>query len=261
MKKIDLMSIPLSVGPYRSFSETIICKAKAREKDYVCVANVHMLVEAHKNKNFSDVVRNAAIITPDGQPLTWALKWLHGIKQDRVAGMDLLPDLFAAASQENLSVFFYGGTEEVLQSTKEYVALYYPGMVMAGTLSPPFRNLSVEDENIAVQQINQSGAHLVFVVLGCPKQEKWMSAVHDRINAVLVGVGGALSVIIGIQKRAPIWMQSFGLEWLYRLAQEPKRLFRRYAFTNTLFLYLLAKNYISTKVVKKKFHRLNYHNE
>lgn len=241
MQKTSLISLPISTGTYQEFCKKIVRLALQARGEYVCVANVHMLVEAYKDKKFAEIVNNAAIVTPDGLPLTWALKGLHGIKQERVAGMDLLPDLLERAAQEEMPVFFYGGTEEMLEKTKTYVAERYAGIPAVYTYSPPFRPLTNEENSGVVERINASGAKLIFVVLGCPKQEKWMASMQGRINGAMVGIGGALPVLIGTQKRAPRWMQRSGLEWLYRLCQEPRRLFKRYFVTNSLFLWLVAK--------------------
>jgi N-acetylglucosaminyldiphosphoundecaprenol N-acetyl-beta-D-mannosaminyltransferase len=240
MKK-QLISISISTGSYLSFVDRLIQMSETSGSTYTCVANVHMLVEAHKDPAFASVVNNADLITPDGLPLTWGLKLLYGLKQDRVAGMDLLPDLLKRSEQKSIPVYFYGGTEEMLSKTKEYSEKHYPSLKIAGMYSPPFRALSVEEEQSIIKKINVSGAKFVFVALGCPKQEKWMASMKGLVNACMIGIGGALPVLVGMQKRAPLWMQKYGLEWLYRLLQEPKRLFKRYAVTNTLFLWLLFK--------------------
>ncbi|MDR2038774.1 MAG: WecB/TagA/CpsF family glycosyltransferase [Bacteroidales bacterium] len=247
MQKQPLISIDVSTGPYSLFCEKMMQLGNDLQGGYVCVANVHMLVEAYKDKNFADVVNRSTITTPDGLPLTWALKWLYGIKQDRVAGMDLLPDLLSLASQQNIPVLFYGGTEDVLLKTGEFLKEHYPGIPSVEFLSPPFRALTPEETDEMIHRINSSGAKLVFVALGCPKQEKWMASVHERVNALLVGIGGALPVMVGMQSRAPRWMQKCGLEWLYRLLQEPGRLWKRYFVTNTIFLYLLVKEKLRKK--------------
>jgi N-acetylglucosaminyldiphosphoundecaprenol N-acetyl-beta-D-mannosaminyltransferase len=209
-----------------------------------------MVVEAFWNKSFSDKVRAASLVTPDGKPLTWALRLLHGIKQDRVAGMDVLPALLKKSEKMQLPLYIYGGTETLLFRTREYLTKHYPDLVINGFYSPPFRELTPEEETKAIDDINQSGAKLVFVVLGCPKQEQWMANMLGRIKAVMIGIGGALPVLVGLQKRAPKWMQNAGLEWLFRLLQEPRRLFRRYAVTNSIFLYLLSR-----ELVRKTFNR------
>ena len=248
MKKIDLLGLSISTGSYQEFVNSLIKSAKEKKSHYTCVANVHMLIEAYRDKHFSRVVSNANVITPDGKPLSWALQLLYGIKQDRVAGMDLLPDLLNHASIQKLPVYFHGGTTELMDKTKAHLQQFYPSLKVSGYNSPPFRNLTAFEEETIIQNINASGAAFVFVVLGCPKQEKWMASMLGRINAVMVGIGGALPVMVGMQKRAPKWMQQSGLEWMFRLILEPKRLFRRYAITNSLFLYLLFKKYISLKL-------------
>jgi N-acetylglucosaminyldiphosphoundecaprenol N-acetyl-beta-D-mannosaminyltransferase len=253
MKKVNLLSIAINTGTYNDFVQTIIASGQSGKSHYTCVANVHMLIEAHRDDHFADIVKNADVITPDGKPLAWALRLLYGIKQTRVAGMDLLPDLLEAAGAEEMPVYFYGATEQVLEKTKNYLAGRYPELRIAGSYSPPFRKLTPEEEHEIVERINNSGARLVFVVLGCPKQERWMASMKDRINAVTVGVGGALPVMLGLQQRAPEWMQQAGLEWLFRLLQEPARLFKRYAVTNSMFIYLLFREYFRSKLARQTF--------
>ena len=251
MEKVNLLSINVSTGTYEEFLTAILKSTESNESRYACLANVHMLIEAYRSPDFAKVVRNASIVTPDGMPLSWALKMLHGIKQERVAGMDLLPDLLHKAALNNIPVYFYGGQKNMLEQANDYLKKQYPGLNVAGVYSPPFRPLSKEEDEAVIERINNSGARLVFVVLGCPKQERWMAKMEGRINAVMIGVGGALPVMLGIQKRAPDWMQHSGLEWLYRLGQEPVRLLERYVVTNTTFLVLLFKSYIHLKLSKK----------
>ena len=247
MTRLPLMGLSISTGAYHQFVDTIMQQAIEGRWSYTCIANVHMLMEAHRNRSFAQVVNGAAVVTPDGMPLTWALRHLRGMKQERVAGMDLLPDLLQQAQMQQLPVFFYGGQEVLLQQLQRYLEVHYPGLPVAGMHSPPFRRLSPAEDAAVVHRINTSGARLVFVVLGCPKQEQWMAAMQGRINAVLVGVGGAVPVLVGAQRRAPVWMQRSGLEWAYRLAQEPRRLWKRYVSTNTRFMLLFAKAYLQNK--------------
>jgi N-acetylglucosaminyldiphosphoundecaprenol N-acetyl-beta-D-mannosaminyltransferase len=210
-----------------------------------------MLIEAHRNPSFAEVIKKADSVVPDGMPLVWGLRLVHGIKQDRVAGMDLLPDLLRRLEQEKISPFFYGSSPEALEKTEAYLKHNYPSLKLAGLYSPPFRSLTAEEENAAVEMINASGAGLVFVSLGCPKQERWMAAMCGRVKAVMIGIGGALPVLVGLQKRAPKWMQNSGLEWFNRLMQEPTRLFKRYAVTNSVFVYLIVRECISVKFLRK----------
>lgn len=131
MKKKELLSLFISTGAYGEFVERIIALAQEKKRKYVCVANVHMLVESYTNPEFAEVVNNAEVITPDGKPLTWALRLFYNIRQDRVAGMDLLPDLLQQATDKKLPVYFYGGTEALLGQTKEFITINYPSMVLA----------------------------------------------------------------------------------------------------------------------------------
>lgn len=246
-----VLALEISTGEYNDFIENILELSCNRTSSYVCVANVHMCIEAHHDAQFREVVNNADMVTPDGMPLVFAMKKFYGIPQQRVAGMDLLPDLLSIASQKNLKVFFYGGTTEMLTATEEYISLNYPGIENPRYYSPPFRELTEEEEQMVVHKINDSGAHMVFAALGCPKQERWMAKMKGRINACMVGIGGALPVMVGLQKRAPLWMQKNGLEWFFRLLQEPRRLFKRYFITNTLFIYLFLREYVSLRLIRK----------
>lgn len=238
MRKV--VSLNISSGAYLFFIKHILKLAKTGVSSYVCVANVHMCIEAYDDPSFAKIVNEADIITPDGMPLAKAIKFLYGKSQDRVAGMDLLPNLLEAADKQGLSCYIYGGSDEMLINSENYIRNKHPNL-HCGYYSPPFRALNEEEKEEDIIRINEFGAHLVFVALGCPKQEKWMAEMKGKINACMLGIGGALPVMIGMQDRAPEWMQKASLEWLYRLMQEPKRLFKRYAYTNTKFLYLLMK--------------------
>jgi N-acetylglucosaminyldiphosphoundecaprenol N-acetyl-beta-D-mannosaminyltransferase len=246
-KKIIISNI--STGDYYSFIGRILELSRSRISSYVCVANVHMLVEAYRDKSFSKILENSELVTPDGMPLVIALKLLYGIQQERVAGMDLLPDLLRKAEEQKLTVFIYGSTEDVLFAIKDKCKTLFPRLTLL-TLSPPFRELHVEEEESIINQINESGAHLIFTALGCPKQEKWMAHMCGRINAVMIGLGGALPVFAELQTRAPAWMQRNSLEWVYRLQQEPGRLWKRYLTTNSLFLCLFIRQFVLQKLFK-----------
>jgi N-acetylglucosaminyldiphosphoundecaprenol N-acetyl-beta-D-mannosaminyltransferase len=219
----------------------------ARQRGYVCFANVHMTMEAYHDPNFKQNVDNAGLVLPDGQPIAAAARMLYGKKQERIAGMDFMPAILEKANQHHAKVFLYGSTQQVLDALQQKISTQYKNVQLAGAITPPFRALSNEELAAHINQINQSGAHVVLVSLGCPKQEKWMAAHSAKINAVLLGVGGAFAVTAGLQKRSPAWMQRSGLEWLHRLLQEPGRLFKRYFVTNTSFLFLLSKELIKQK--------------
>ena len=241
------MSINVSKGEHAEFVNSILDLGRKKKSSYVCVANVHMLVEAHWSESFQRVVNEADIVTPDGMPLAKSFKILYGIEQDRVDGMSLLPLLLARAIEENQAVYFYGSSSTIIEHTKAFIKKDYPSLNVVGMYSPPFRYLTEAEESAVIDTIANSGSNIVFVALGCPKQEQWMAEMKGRIPAVMVGIGGALPVLIGMQKRAPQWMQKSSLEWLFRLLQEPRRLFKRYMITNSTFLYLLFKKKIKGK--------------
>lgn len=252
MVRQQFMHFDISMGSYASFVHNIVAMARQKISAVVCVANVHMFIEAYQDKELEKMINHADIVTPDGKPLTWGLRLLLGIKQDRVAGMNLLPDLLQQLMEQQMPVYFYGSTAKLLQATENYLTNTYPGLKIAGMYSPPFRKLTPEEENQVIADINSSGANAVFVILGCPKQEKWMASMKGKVHAVMIGIGGALPVMVGLQKRAPAWMQNAGLEWLFRLIQEPGRLFKRYAITNSLFIYLVFKEYMAIRVFGKR---------
>ena len=247
MERKSIINFEITTGKYNSFVNHIVSLANQKESANVCVANVHMFIEAYKDKKFNNIINDATVVTPDGKPLTWVLKYVYGIQQDRVAGMDLLPDLLQQMMLKQLPAFFYGGTPAMLEKTEHYLKYAFPDLPIAGMYSPPFRPATLEEEDKLVEKINKSGAAIVLVILGCPKQEKWMASMKGRIKAVMIGVGGALPVMVGMQKRAPMVFQKMGLEWFYRLMQEPRRLFRRYFITNSMFIYLFIR-----KISKKR---------
>jgi N-acetylglucosaminyldiphosphoundecaprenol N-acetyl-beta-D-mannosaminyltransferase len=245
MEKRRMIGIDLSSGSYTEFIERIVDLGKTRTSSYVCLVNAHMTIEAYWDKRFSEVVNGADVEAPDGMPLVRAFKLIHGIRQDRVAGMDLMLDLLREAERQGLSIYLHGSTPEVLEKITERIKREYPALTIAGVCSPPFTPPTEEEERAAVERINDSGANIVLVALGCPKQENWMARNKGKINAVMVGVGGVFPIYAGIQGRAPKWMRDHCLEWVYRLCSEPRRLFKRYLVSNTVFLWLLVREIVS----------------
>ncbi len=219
---------------------------------FVCFANVHMVIEAHNDPAFAQLLNEATLVLPDGKPVALACNWLYKKKQERVSGMDFMPAILAEADKLNARIFLYGSTEQVLEKLKQRVQAEFPGAAIAGTISPPFRQLSEEEMQRHIQTINDVAPNFVLLALGCPKQEKWMAKNYSRINAMLLGLGGAFPVMAGLQKRAPSWMQRLALEWLYRLGQEPRRMFRRYFYTNLYFIVLFTKELVRKKPAKNR---------
>lgn len=220
--------------------DEVVRLAKLRQGNYVCVANVHMVAEAYWNPDFQEILNAAALAIPDGKPLAIGMNWLYGIRQERVAGPDLMDALFPRAMEEGLSIYCYGSTEDILQAMRCKLERDYPDLRIAGMKSPPFRPLSEAELAQDAQEIAQSRANIVLVGLGCPKQERWMACNQKRIPAVMLGVGAAFPFYTGHVKRAPRWMQRCCLEWLYRVYAEPRRLLMRYLTTNSLFLVLMT---------------------
>ena len=248
-EKLEILNLQINQIRFKEAIEKVKFLANDHTPSYVCFANVHMAIEAYKDKEFARQVNNATLVLADGKPIAKACKLLYNRFQERIAGMDFMPHLLQSINGKDFRIFFYGSDKNTLGALNKIIKEEYPGVQIAGAISPPFRTLSLEEQTGYIESINLLKPHIVFICLGCPKQEKWMYDHHKKIESVLLGVGGAVGVMAGIKKRAPAWMQKYSLEWLYRLKQEPKRLFQRYFFTNSLFLYLLSK-----KLLKKKLH-------
>ena len=244
VKKVKLIRTWVTSTSYRQFIDRICELARQRQSSYVCFANVHMLMEAYQYPDFNEIVNRAELVAPDGRPLSLLMKYQYGILQERTCGMDLFPDILRAAEAQGLSVYFYGSTPEVLQAIEDKAGQQYPSLKIVGAESPPFRPLTAEEDQAAVGRINRSGAHLVFVSLGCPKQEKWMHAHQHRVQACMLGLGQAFLTYTGQEKRLPQWARNLSLEWAYRLYLEPQRLWKRYLIGNTRFLWLATRSLI-----------------
>lgn len=248
-EKLKIIGLPIH---HIGFNDAITCAtfyALNRTPSFICFANVHMTIEAYRNKEFASMLEKADLLLSDGTPLAKAFSWFYNKKQERIAGMDFMPALLHNLNNQSqvFRIFLYGSTSEILSTIETRIKNDYPKLQIVGMLSPPFRKLSNEEQLEINDAINQSGAHVVFVSLGCPKQEEWMATNYKSCNAVLLGVGGAFSVFAKFQKRAPVWMRQFSLEWLYRLLKEPKRLWKRYLITNSIFIYLFIKKTIFPK--------------
>ncbi len=227
-----------------SWDETIsriVAWGSQRQSRYVTLCNVHSVVTASQSESFNRVLAQADMALPDGAPVAWALRREGFANQQRINGPDLTWRYLAVAEKLGQAVFFYGSTESTLAKLLTRIRAEFPKLRVAGAVSPPYRALTADEDQAYVDLINRSGAHVVFVGLGCPKQEAWMAAHRGRIHAVMLGVGAAFDYHAGTISRAPVWMQKIGLEWLHRLASEPRRLAKRYAVTNTVFVYRTLK--------------------
>jgi N-acetylglucosaminyldiphosphoundecaprenol N-acetyl-beta-D-mannosaminyltransferase len=234
-----VIGVPVTAGTFKKVTRAIVDGA-SRDGGYVCVANVHMVTIARRSAGFLRVLENAKLVTSDGMPLVWALRQQGFEYAERVAGADLVGPLCELAAKEGLPVYFFGSTPKTVKSLNKVIARRFPTLQVAGCESPPVLPQRPVVDPAVVERINASGARIVFVGLGCPKQEFWMEAYTPHLSAVLVGVGAVFDLMAGTVPRAPLWMQRLGLEWLYRLAVEPRRLWKRYLVTNTLFCWYLA---------------------
>lgn len=203
---------------------------------YICVSNVHTTVTGYEEADYRNIQNTAALALPDGKPLSLYSK-KHGFPEaERVTGPDLMGELFAR--DNGLRHYFYGGKEETIQVLSEKLPGEYPSLRIAGMVSPPFRPLTEEEDERELQKMNDAKADIIWIGLGAPKQERYMYEHRGKVNGVMIGVGAGFDYYAGTIKRAPMWMQKLSLEWLYRLMQDPKRLFRRYFATNFKFLRL-----------------------
>ncbi|MCW7537296.1 WecB/TagA/CpsF family glycosyltransferase [Aquabacterium sp. A7-Y] len=222
-----------------------------RDSRYVCIVNVHSVVTATQDSEFRSVIDQADMSTPDGAPVAWALRHAGFSGQERINGPDLMWKYCAEAERLGQVVFFYGGTEQALEKLKQALQRAFPRLRIGGLVSPPFRALTAEEDQADVDRINAAGTAVLFVGMGCPKQEKWMAAHRGRVQAVMVGVGAAFDYHAGTIKRAPLWMQRSGLEWFYRLMSEPRRLWKRYLVTNSIFVMRMLPQVIAGRAAPR----------
>jgi N-acetylglucosaminyldiphosphoundecaprenol N-acetyl-beta-D-mannosaminyltransferase len=262
-----VLDVPVGAIPFDEQIFLILKWSRLRESRVICLANVHMLIEAHWNQSFALVLQKADLVSSDGMPLVWMLRQMGVYNQNRVAGMDVFLRLCQLAPQSGVSIFFLGSEKTVLEKIKARLSLDFPDLQVAGMESLPFRSLTPTEDEALIAKINQSGAGLVMVCLGCPKQEMWMDRHKHRVKAVMIGVGAVFSVYAGLNKRASHQIRNLGLEWLYRLIQEPGRLWKRYSQTIPPFLYLAGKQLLVEyllenparieRIVAKKFEKNN----
>lgn len=238
----QVIGLPVTVGTMASVSAEIIARARAGAGGQVCVANVHMLVTARSDERLRKVLEQAAMVVSDGTPLVWRLRRSGFREAGQVRGPDLMMQLCTEAAAAGLPVYFYGGDDRLMADLRVALEQHAPGLIVAGAEAAPVLPPCPALDPDIVARIRRSGARIVFVGLGCPKQEFWMAAHRPHLDAVLIGVGQAFGIAAGHLPEAPAWMRRSGLEWLFRLASEPRRLWRRYLVTNSLFLtYLLRE--------------------
>lgn len=244
-----ILTIPVAVTSYEDAIQYIV--GASREElsgQYICVANVHMCMEAFDSMKFNEVVNNANLVVPDGVPLVWGLKALGQKKASQVRGSDLMMKVCARAEKEGVTIGLYGGTPEALEGLLNFLKNKFPNLKIPFASSPPFRPLTKEEDENYIKKIKNSGARILFVGIGCPKQENWMAEHQERLSCLMIGVGAAFDFFSGRKRHAPRWMQKAGLEWLFRLASDPKRLWRRYLKHNPRFIWYFGRQLLAHQV-------------
>jgi len=243
--RAEILEIPLAISDYDEVVDWMEALIAADGRGYVTAAAVNLVMSAREDPQARAAVLGATLAVPDGQPLVWALRALGHARATRVYGPDLMARFCARAARTGTPIYLYGGrTPQALELLEARLRERFPGLRIVGGFSPPFRELSTEEEGKVVAAIDASGAQVVWVGTGQPKQEKWMLAMRPRLSApLLVGVGAAFDFHAGLVSQAPRWMQRNGLEWTYRLSREPRRLWRRYARYNPLFVAGFARQY------------------
>ena len=222
-KPVDLQGIKFLPVNIEDALREVVRYIPKRNGDYFCFANIHVVMESHKDPELKTILNSSAGNFPDGMGVALALKFLGNQFKDRVRGADFMLRLCSYASKNNLKIFFYGNTEETLSALKEKLHGLFPGINIVGSISPPFREITLDEDEAFVKKINAADPDILFISLGAPKQERWMTEHKGKIRAVQLGVGAAFSFLTGKVKQAPKWMQKTALEWLYRMPQEPRK--------------------------------------
>ena len=205
--------------------------------DYICVSYVHTIVTSYEDAAYCAIQNGGLMAIPDGGPLSTVGQKRGHKNMERTTGPSLMGEIFEASAKKRYRHYFYGSKEETLELLYQKLTSNYSGIQIAGMYSPPFRPLTSEEDQAIVERINETKPDFVWIGLGAPKQEKWMAEHHGKIDGLMIGVGAGFDYYAGNIKRAPMWMQKSNLEWLYRLMQDPKRLFKRYLVTNTKFIW------------------------
>jgi N-acetylglucosaminyldiphosphoundecaprenol N-acetyl-beta-D-mannosaminyltransferase len=256
--KFDVLGIGVSATTYEEAIDLIVEAARRRQSAVCSHFAVHSVVSAAQDPILRKGVSTFDIVAPDGQPVRWALNRLHNAElTDRMYGPEMMRRLCGRAADEGISIYLYGSTPEVLAQLSANLQSWFPRLRIAGTESPPFRALTSDEEQAMIERINDSGAGIVFIGLGCPKQDYFAARYRDRLNAVQMCVGAAFDFHAGTKRTAPAWMQRRGLEWLFRLSQEPGRLWKRYFVTNSVFIGKFSTQYLRHKYRRTPDHLQN----
>jgi N-acetylglucosaminyldiphosphoundecaprenol N-acetyl-beta-D-mannosaminyltransferase len=248
-RRASVLGMRVDELDYEAVINQIRAWCARRESRYMCISTVHMVMESYKDPGFQRVVNGADLVGADGIPVIKVTRQLGLSAPGRVFAPDLVIKLSEVAAREGIPVGFYGSTPAVIGDIVRNLSAQFPARNIAYSLSPPFRALSAEEVDQIAEDINNSGARIIFVGLGCPKQERWMNQMRSKVNAVMIGVGWAFDVCAGHSGTAPLWIQNAGMEWFYRLVLNPKKLWRRHLTNNPRFLLLIARQLVSQRNV------------
>jgi len=247
--KVDIFGIHYSVTDYERAADAIVSHAEEHRSFAVSALAVHGLIEGYKNPVLREKIERIDLIVPDGQPVKWAMNFFYHTRlKDRVYGPTLTLKVLERANEKGLNVFLYGSKEDTLNRLSAFINRTFPNVRIVGIHPDRFRAATPEEDAEDIAKINQSQAHIVLVGRGCPRQEVWVSDHLGKVNAAMMAVGAAFDFHAGVMRQAPPWMQKRGLEWLFRLCTEPRRLWKRYLVTNTIFIYLFIKKALGLKV-------------
>lgn len=248
MKRINILGTDISI--LKSYEETYEnLKKVLKSPSYVTVNNVHTVVLAVRNKNYREALNNSILSLPDGKPLSIVAK-LKGVKNiSRIFGPTFMEKTIDWGQEDGLKHFFFGSSKDTLDRILNTINIKYPRALVVGSYSPPYKDVFSNDENeFFIRLMNESGADIFWVGLGAPKQEVWMYENYKKLDqGVMIGIGAGFDYLAGNTKHAPEWMKNASLEWLYRLIQEPRRLWKRYLVTNSLFIWYILLDFIGLK--------------
>lgn len=241
VERTDILGVGVSSIDLADAVATIERWIGERSRNYVCVTGVHGVMESRRDQRLRRIHNEAGMVAPDGMPLVWLSRLFGKRRTTRVYGPDLMRKMTAVSRLRGYRQFYYGGADGVADELRRALVASHPGLEVAGAFSPPFRDLTPEEDQAVVEAINATRPDIVWVGLSTPKQEFWMASHLGRIEApAMVGVGAAFDFLAGTKRQAPLWMQRNGLEWLFRLCSEPRRLWRRYAYIVPGFAILAA---------------------
>lgn len=248
--KSEILAMQVDVTSFDSAVNDILLFTDAKKASYVCIANVHMCMEVYDCEQFRKIVNSANLVLADGRPIYWAQKLLGYKQAKQIRGQDLMTELCHHSELLNLRIGLYGGhNKEILDKVTTELVKLFPQINISYQYSPPHRVLSDNENNSVIDEIEQANVDILFVGIGCPKQERWMAKNVNNLSCVQIGVGAAFDFIAGEKKHAPKWLQRIGLEWLFRLLNEPKRLALRYLKQNPRFVYYFVKKLVNNRIL------------